>query len=249
MEIHDKMPLEALPGHILIEVNHRLVRPLHEIYLDSLYAPITVRVKDFFHVFHHRGPQGPEDNPNALLITVPDKLMKVKTRLRVHDVHRTGGPSFIHEYILQAGPGREIDIVFVSLRIDPGLEVHAIDIEHAPPLPGNLARPYPGSVIGIFRGGELPRKGVLQERLVIPQCEYPPGKRTGCPGLCDIIRFPEHIHIPVCTHFRLQNYMRQFRLKRSPPAPEKEQVRIVQQIRFGNHHPCSSGSEHTYRKI
>ena len=88
--------------------------------------------------------------------------MKVESFLRLHYVKGGFAPALIHKNIRKSIFGSEIYIVFIGLGIYPGFEVHAIDIEHSPPLPAYFSGLEPRIVSRHFRRRELPSKRIFQ---------------------------------------------------------------------------------------
>ena len=134
------MSFTAFPRDVFVEVDHILVLHLHKVYLDARNAPFLIYVQNLgYTVVHERSPESPKYHAHPFRTSIGDDFVKVKSVLRLHYVKGGLAPALIHKNIRKTVFGCEIDIVFIRLGIYPGLEVHAIDIEHSPPLPADFS--------------------------------------------------------------------------------------------------------------
>ena len=66
VEIHHKIVLGGCLGGLAIEVHHRLVVPVHEIYLEALDTHLGIMPADLFHIFLESPVSCPEDKVHTL---------------------------------------------------------------------------------------------------------------------------------------------------------------------------------------
>ena len=97
-------------------------------------------------------------------------------------VHR---PAVVDEDVLQSAAGGEVDIVFVGPGVDARLEVHAVEVQRVPPVPGHLPRTDPRRVGDLRRGPQaVDHVAEEQSGVVLRDDGYAPreGARAVGPG-------------------------------------------------------------------
>ena len=78
---------------------------------------------------------------------------------------------------MQAVPGREIDVVLVSLRVDTGFEVDAVNVIRVPPVPGHLAWFDPRRILHLRRLLQKPDQLIgNQVGISFDDAHHAPGK-------------------------------------------------------------------------
>jgi hypothetical protein len=130
----------------MVVVDQNLIAALHEINFDSLDTPFLILIQRGNQLIIQRFPYHPQYHANIFLFRVRRQLFHVYFR---HDVQHIAKfvPAFIQDDVRNSVLRGEIDVVLIRLRVDPGSEVHAVNIVVVPPVPGYLARLDPTGVL------------------------------------------------------------------------------------------------------
>src|SRR5262249_311618 len=145
VEVHKHFAFGAFGTQLMIEIHQQLVVALHEVNFDSLDSPLGVLIEGGPHLVGEGFPDYPKDYADVFLFGVPGQLLDVDFGNDVANVAKLV-PTFIENDVVEMIFGGEVDVVLVSLRVDTGFEVDAVDIVVVPPVPGDFARFDPGSV-------------------------------------------------------------------------------------------------------
>ena len=142
---------------LLAEVHHLLVIPVEKIHLESLETHLGIMTADILHIAGECLITGPENQAYTPLPGIICKHLEVNLGNHLHKVSlEVHGPALVENHVLDSLSGGEVDIVFVGVVVDSGLEVNPIEIPVIPPVPGHLARAHPAVVGAVVRSGELP---------------------------------------------------------------------------------------------
>ena len=153
-------------GDLRVELHHLLVVAVHEVDLEALDAHRGEMLADSLHVAVHGPVAGPEDDADAFGVGVVHDLLQVDLRDHLEEVGLVlDGPALVQDRVFDALRGGEVDVVFIGLRVDTGLEVHAVEVPVVPPVPGYLAGLDPGEV-SLGGGGKAPDKVRLGQEAV-----------------------------------------------------------------------------------
>ena len=92
---------------------------------------------------------------------------------------QVNSPTLIQNYIFDAMFGSEVDIIFISIVIDTGTEVHSVNVPIVPPVPGNLTRFDPGNITYTGRRSQAIHHIAIDQLLVIFRNDkHTPRERT-----------------------------------------------------------------------
>ncbi len=95
MEVNEQMTVCRSLAYGIIEVDHLLIRTVHEVDLNACGTPFLVDVKCAFDVCCQRIPKSPENDAYALLAAVVDDFLNVDFGFVMLDIECTGRPAFV----------------------------------------------------------------------------------------------------------------------------------------------------------
>ena len=153
-----------------VKVHHRLVVAVHKVHLEAFDAHLGVLLAGALHIAFERQVAGPEYQAHIPLAGVFAERLEVDFR---HYLEQVGllvnRPALVQDHILDAVLGGKVDVVFVGVVVDAGLELYAVHVPGVPPVPGHLAGLHPAE-IHIFSGlsAEQPGQVAGQQVLVFP---------------------------------------------------------------------------------
>ena len=180
-------------------------------------------------------PCHPQDDAHAFLPAVTDKFVHVDGRVGGVGVAGAAGPAFVHDDVRDAVLGGEVDVVFVSRRVESGDEIHvgAVGRCGVPEFPADLPGLDPRGIGDGLLFGEACGHRILDElSVVFRNDEIAPGKcpRAFCTG--DVIGFLQDAHAPVARLFIGQGNLREGALHAVGAVPFEEHAGVVGQRRF-----------------
>src|SRR5215467_7304000 len=145
MKIDQQLSISRLAAQSVVEIDHELIVPLHEIDLDAFDSPLLELIERRLELVIQRLPHAPENDPDILLLAISDQFLDIHSRHYLEQVAQLV-PSLVQYYVLNPVFRSEIDIVLVGLGIDACLEIDAVDIVGIPPVPCDLPRFDPGDI-------------------------------------------------------------------------------------------------------
>ena len=130
---------------------------------------------------------------------------------------------------------REVDVVLVGLRVDPGLEVDAVDVVGVPPVPGHLAGLDPRRV-GDPRGrGEQVDDRVRHQVLVLLRdAQHAPRVRARALRHRDVVGRPHDLEVAVALELLLERVRRKDAFERGAARAAQPQARVVLDVGVGD---------------
>ena len=112
---------------------------------------------------------GPEDDPDIPLTGVRHQFAEVDFGYHLHQVGLlVHGPALVEDHVFDAVPRGEVDVVFVGVVVDAGLEVHAVEVPVVPPVPCHLSGPDPRGVPDPGFGCQAVDHVVVEQLAVLP---------------------------------------------------------------------------------
>ena len=233
VEINQQMVLGGDPRHPFAELHGLLVVPVDEIDLESLEAHLGVVAHRLLRVLHDAVVACPKDDSDILAVGVGDEFLKIDVRVDQEQVRlRSLRPTLVHNDVLNAVRGSEVDVVLVGLRVDSSPEIDSVKIPVVPPVPGHLPRFYPAPVsVLVRRSGKLPDQIHLHQRLgILSDPDDLPRELLSGLDLGDVVGV---VHILIDVHSvraKSDRIRRAHALQPFAALPVEEHSRITGQI-------------------
>ena len=173
---------------IVFESRHILVVPVEEVHFEALHAHLGIMAADILHILLKCQETCPENDIDTLRLGILHYAFEVDLRIQHHQVLTLAcSPAVVHNDIFNTVGCGEIDIIFICLSVDSGLEIHALDVPVIPPVPSHFARLYPGCVLHFGRLCQQPGEIAFGNCKVAAHYEKSP-RESPCPFcLCDVI--------------------------------------------------------------
>ena len=100
MVVNEQLKVGCTFGCVVVPLNHPLVVALHEVNLQTFYAPLLEFGKSLVHLLFESQPCHPKNDAYVLLLTVADEFCKVDFGYYVKHCLVDVVPAFIENYIL-----------------------------------------------------------------------------------------------------------------------------------------------------
>ena len=171
MVVDEHLVLCASRRKLLEEARDLSVAAVHEVDLEALRAELREVFCDLLLLAVDLSPRHPEDDADALLVSVVDEVGNINVLVELPDVERLA-PTLVEDHVLDAVLRGEVDEALVSLRVAPSAVVKVV-----PPVPRDLAGLHPGEV-GALRG----RRRESVEDVSLAKLGRRVGERKGAPG-------------------------------------------------------------------
>src|SRR5215831_1466135 len=101
MKINQQLAIGGLSAEPVVEIDHKLIVPLHEVDFDALYAPRLKLVKRSLELIVQGLPHSPQDDSDILLLAVSDQFLDIHFGHYVEEVAQLI-PAFVQYYVLDA---------------------------------------------------------------------------------------------------------------------------------------------------
>src|SRR5215471_16110939 len=125
MKIDQQLSISRLAAQSVVEIDHELIVPLHEIDLDASDSPLLELIERRLELVIQRLPHAPENDPNILLLAIRNQLLDIHSRHYLEQIAQLV-PALVQYYVLNAVLRRKVDVVHIRLGIDSCLEVDAV---------------------------------------------------------------------------------------------------------------------------
>ena len=238
VEIHHKPVSCSCFCRPPVEVHHRLVVPVHEVYLEAFYSHFGVMATHFLHVPVEGKIACPENKSHIFPCSVVREPFQVYFRYHLHQIgFPVHSPSFVKDDIFYPVFCRKVYVMSVSFVVDSSLEVHPAQIPVVPPFPCDFSRLHPAEVcFRVGRGCQPPHHVAVGEFLVFRRHNHcPPRERCSAVVFRYIVLAAHHHsfkHV-VSALLHLIRITCEYTFQRfAPIAVVKVHSRIVNQIRF-----------------
>ena len=241
MEVYHQVVLGGCLGYILVELHDKLVIAVHEIDLEALDTHFRIVLEHTLDVLINGLIASPEDESHILGFSVGEEFLEVYLRHDLEEVRLlVDSPALVEDDVLDAVLGGEIDVVFVSLVIDSGLEINTVDVPVVPPVPSHLSGLDPAPIgVLVGRGAEQPGQVRVHEVLLLFEYSHnPPGETPAGLGGGDVVVTALHNALKhvVAADLCLVGNSGVDPVKGFSAFTVEVEARIVTQVRLGDHH-------------
>ena len=162
------------------EINKFLIVTVHKVNLETFDTHIRIMLHNILHITVESIKTCPQNNIHILRFGVRYDGWKIDFRDDFQQIcFQVNSPTLIQNYIFDAMFGSEVDIIFISIVIDTGTEVHSVNVPIVPPVPGNLTRFDPGNITYTGRRSQAIHHIAIDQLLVIFRNDkHTPRERT-----------------------------------------------------------------------
>ena len=177
--VDDHLVLRARNRELLEKYRNIRVGAIHEVDLEALRAELREVFGDFLLLAVDLRPRHPQDDTDALLVCVVDKVRNIHVRTVLPDVEFSA-PALVEDDVFNAVLRRKVDEALVGLRVAASAVVEGV-----PPIPCDLARLHPREICALRRRRRerVRYVGLAELGRRVGEREYAPGKRTRRIGL------------------------------------------------------------------
>ena len=164
-----------------------LVLMVEEVHLEAGNSEGTVVLANLLKVFVEQIGGNPQDELHALSGCVTAQLGNVDFRDGFERGQRLV-PAFVEDHIFESVLRCEVDVILIGGVIDAAFEVHSVQAEGIPPVPGRQACLNPGGVVDTARRSCL-ADHIVDRKIGVLSCiaYYSPRESPGAAGDCYIV--------------------------------------------------------------
>ena len=211
VKVNEHFALGRFAADFMIVVDQQLVTSLHEVDLNSFDAPFGKLFERRLKLIVERLPDHPKNDADVFLLGIGSQFFHVDFGNDLEHVSQLV-PAFVEDDVRNTVFRGEINVVLVSLRVDAGFEIYAINVVGIPPVPGHLSRFDPGAVLDLRRLSGKPDKLIGQQVAVLfRHPNQPPRKRARSFRNSNILRAFYNFEIAVPFQFFFQGIGRKNR--------------------------------------
>src|SRR5207245_9087675 len=235
-------------AYFVIVVEQKLVTALHEVNLYSLDAPFRELIERRLELIVERLPDHPKNDSDILLFGISREFFHVDFRYDFEQIPEFV-PALVENDVLDAVPRGEIDVVLVSLRVDPGFEVDIVDVVGIPPVPGDLTWLDPGCVLELRRLLKQPDNLICQQISVLfYNSEHAPRECARAVGNGNVACALNDPQITISFQFFLQRVGGKSCGKPISAGAAQPHTRVFFHVRFPDGDLSSTSGIHNGRK-
>ena len=155
-----------------------LVVAVKEVDLETLDAHVGILLAGLFELGVEHVEDRPKHDANAAVFAILDEFGEIEVgNHRQHVAALRVVPTLVEHDIFDAVLRGEVDVIFICVGVDAGLEVNLTETPVVPPVPSHLSGLDPARVGHARRGCEgIYEVGGRHLRVVVGQGDYAPGE-------------------------------------------------------------------------
>src|SRR5215471_12848547 len=99
MKIDQQLSISRLAAQSVVEIDHELIVPLHEIDLDAFDSPLLELVERRLELVVQRLPHAPENDSDILLLAIGNEFLNIHLRDYLEQIAQLV-PALVKNYVL-----------------------------------------------------------------------------------------------------------------------------------------------------